>query len=72
MRHDLSDSLHPNSYYVALTDIEHGLFNGQMNYNEEMKQVQYTIPDAARVLQDPFMIIYDDQGKVRRYSLNNY
>ena len=63
IRHDSNDSKNQNSYYVALTDLKHGMFNGEVDYNGKIRRV-HPISDSVRVLQDPFMLIYDDNGKV--------
>lgn len=63
MRHVSNDLKNHHSFYVALTDLKHGMFNGHIDYNEKILRT-HPISETVRVLQDPFMVIYDDNGRV--------
>lgn len=64
IKHDSSDPSLPNAYYVAFNNVKTGLHNG-MAAHFQRTAVDTTIPDAARVIQDPFLLVYNDNGQVR-------
>lgn len=52
-----------NAYLVAMTDVKHGLHNGRVKHFEPVGGVS-PLPDAAKDIQNPFMIVYDESGRV--------
>ncbi|KAG7189215.1 hypothetical protein KM043_008778 [Ampulex compressa] len=63
VRHDTSDPTLKNAYHVTLTDVKSGLYNGHAVHHERLHTV-HPIVEAAKVIQDPFLIVYNEEGKL--------
>ncbi|XP_031836004.1 larval-specific very high density lipoprotein [Nomia melanderi] len=58
-------TLHPrmkNAYYVKLSDIRHQLFNGEVLHSEIPNVNPLPLVDVAKVLENPFVIVFDENG----------
>ncbi|XP_034178642.2 larval-specific very high density lipoprotein [Osmia lignaria lignaria] len=53
-----------NAYLVAMTDVKHGLYNGRVMHFDPVSSVS-PIPDAAKDIQNPFMIVYDENARLQ-------
>lgn len=61
----VTDSILKNTYYVNLTNMKYRLYNGFMKHYES-HSVTESIPDVANAILNPFLIVYDENGHVRR------
>lgn len=62
VHHDVTNPNSKNTFYVTLSDMKHGLYNGPMKRYESVSQL---LPiDAAKALLNPFLVIYDENGHV--------
>lgn len=62
---DTSNPNLKNAYYVSL-DVTHGIQNGQINITEKLEGHKLQpIPDVAKAVKDPFVVVFHDNGKVR-------
>lgn len=60
---ELSDLKLKNAYYILL-EVTHGVRNGEIQHFEKIVGSTLPIPDAAKALNDPFVVVFDDNGKV--------
>ncbi|XP_074111729.1 LOW QUALITY PROTEIN: larval-specific very high density lipoprotein [Cotesia typhae] len=63
IKHDTSDPKYQHSYLISLQDVKTGLHNGNAAHYEPTK-ILMPILEAARVIEDPFIVVYDDFGQV--------
>lgn len=61
----ITDTNSKNTYYVNLTNVKYGLYNGFVKHYESLS-VMESIPDVANAILNPFLIVYDENGHVRR------
>lgn len=65
----VSNSDLKNAFYMIL-DVTHGVRNGGMKHFERILEKTLPLPDAARALKDPFLVTFEDNGKVKKKKLN--
>lgn len=53
-----------NAYYCRLVDVEHELFNGRVVHSDAPPSRRLPLPEAARVVEKPFLIVFHDDGQV--------
>lgn len=63
IKKDISDPTLNNAYYVKLNSVKYGVHNG-MVVDDEPVQVVHELEEATLQIQEPFVIVYDDHGKV--------
>lgn len=63
VKHDTSNPQLKNAFYVSLTDLKSGMFNGKAVHYQQT-QVLKPIKDDAKAIEKPFLIIFDQAGKV--------
>lgn len=61
---DVSDPTLNNAYYVKLNNVKYGMYNGMVTVYHEPAQVLHELGEAAQQIQEPFVIVYDEHGKV--------
>lgn len=61
----VTDTNSKNTYYVNLTNVKYGLHNGFVKHYESLS-VMESIPDVANAILNPFLVVYDENGHVRR------
>lgn len=64
IRKDVSDPTLNNAYYIKLQDVKYGMYNGIFMHHRPIETV-HELGEAAQQIQDPFLIVYDENGKVR-------
>ncbi|XP_046735153.1 uncharacterized protein LOC124404801 [Diprion similis] len=60
----LSDPSLKNAIHITL-NVTHGIRNGEIQHFEKISDHMLPVPDAANVIKDPFIVIFDDNGKVK-------
>ncbi|KAK2584789.1 hypothetical protein KPH14_007107 [Odynerus spinipes] len=70
IKHDTTDPTLNNAYYVTLSNVKFGLHNGQATHFQRVDTF-HPILEAAKVLQDPFLIVFDESGKFQGVKLQN-
>lgn len=63
-QHYNSDPTLQNAYYIRLHNVTHELYNGHAIYYEHPPTVPQLLPEAAEVIQTPFVIAFDKNGRV--------
>jgi len=63
VKKDISDPSLNNAYYVKLNNVKYGLYNGMVVHHQPI-EVVHELGEAAQQIQDPFVIVYDEYGKV--------
>lgn len=63
IKKDISDPTLNNAYYVKLNNVKYGMHNG-MVADDEPVEVVHELGEATQQIQEPFVIVYDDHGKV--------
>lgn len=63
IKKDISDPTLNNAYYVKLNNIKYGMYNGIL-VDHEPVEVVHELGEATQQIQEPFVIVYDDHGKV--------
>ncbi|KAL0116776.1 hypothetical protein PUN28_009999 [Cardiocondyla obscurior] len=59
---DDSDPTLSNAYYVKLNNVKYGMYNGMVTEHYRPIEVLQELGDAAQQIQEPFMIIYNENG----------
>ncbi|XP_063977016.1 vitellogenin-3-like [Diachasmimorpha longicaudata] len=54
---------YPNSFVAALKNVKTGLHNGLAEHYQQTKAFG-ALPESAKILEDPFLIVYDDNGQL--------
>ncbi|XP_017887185.1 uncharacterized protein LOC108629205 [Ceratina calcarata] len=67
IHHDVTDPTLRNAYYVTLTDVKHGMHNGHMD--PDHMPVTHPIADVANAIQNPFLIVFDENGHLQGVKL---
>ncbi|XP_015176309.1 PREDICTED: vitellogenin-6-like [Polistes dominula] len=62
VKHDTSDPTLNNAYYIKLSNSKFGLFNGQSAHYERVSNFN-PILEASKALEEPFLVVYDENGK---------
>lgn len=62
VKKDTSDATLNNAYYIKLNNVKYGIYNGMVRH--QPIEVLQELGDAAQQIQEPFMIVYDERGKV--------
>ncbi|XP_046470654.1 vitellogenin-6-like [Neodiprion pinetum] len=60
----LSDPSLKNAFHITL-NVTHGVRNGEIQHFEKITDHMLPVPDVAEVINDPFIVIFDDDGKVK-------
>lgn len=60
---DVSDLTLNNAYYMKLNNVKYGMYNG-MVIIPQPSEALHELGEAAQQIQEPFMIVYDEYGKV--------
>lgn len=63
IKKDVSDPTLNNAYQVKLQDVKYGMHNGMAKHYEPTEAVHELEKDAQEI-QNPFLIVYDENGKV--------
>lgn len=63
IRKDVSDPSLNNAYYVKLNNLKYGMFNGMVEHHQPI-EVVHELGEAAQQIQEPFVIVYNENGKV--------
>ncbi|KAK0162931.1 hypothetical protein PV327_006658 [Microctonus hyperodae] len=64
IKHDTTDPKLSHAYYAVLTNVKTGMHNGNAAHFQRTAIVS-PIPDAAKVIQEPFLIINNDKGELQ-------
>lgn len=64
VKKDVSDPTLNNVYYVKLNNVKYGMYNGMVTVHHQPIEVLHEIEEAAQQIQEPFVIVYDERGKV--------
>lgn len=64
IKKDTSDATLNNAYYVKLNNVKYGIYNGMVRTYYQPIEVLHELGEAAQQIQEPFMIVYDERGKV--------
>ncbi|XP_076624582.1 larval-specific very high density lipoprotein [Colletes latitarsis] len=64
VKHYAGDPNWPNSYYVELTNVMHRLYNGPTRYNEHPNVTLLPVPEIARSIESPFVIVCNEHGQL--------
>ncbi|XP_003704320.3 larval-specific very high density lipoprotein [Megachile rotundata] len=59
-----SDPTLRNAYYVVMSDVKHGLYNGHMKHFQHINNM-HPIADVAKHIQNPFLMVYDENGHLQ-------
>lgn len=68
IKKDVSDPTLNNAYYVKLNNIKYGMYNGMVKH--QPVEVFHELGEATQQIQEPFVVVYDDHGKVKRRFLS--
>ncbi|XP_015589014.1 uncharacterized protein LOC107264834 [Cephus cinctus] len=68
VKQDVSDPALKNAYYFTLADLKYSLHNGEANHYDKIKPI-HPLSDSVRILQDPFVVAFDDHGKIQGIKL---
>lgn len=63
VKKDTSDPTFNNAYYVKFNNIKYGMHNGMVGNYQPVEMV-HELGEATQQIQEPFVIVYDDNGKV--------
>ena len=63
-QHYNSDPTLQNAYYIRLHNVTHELYNGHAVHSEHPQAKPLSLPEAAEVIQTPFVIVFDENGLV--------
>lgn len=63
IKHDISDPTLKNAYYVTLRNSKIGLHNGMSIHYQKVVNF-HPIVESAKTLEKPFLVVYDENGKV--------
>lgn len=63
IKKDVSDPTLNNAYYVKLQDVKYGMHNGMSTH--QPIEVVHELGEVAQQIQDPFLVVYDESGKVK-------
>ncbi|XP_043288151.1 uncharacterized protein [Venturia canescens] len=69
VKHDTSDPQLKNAFYVSLTDVRSGMFNGKAAHYQPT-QVLKPIKETAKAIETPFLIVFDEAGKLEGVKLS--
>lgn len=64
IKQDTSDPKYQFAYYIILKDVKTGLHNGNAAHYEPTK-ILSPISEAAKAIEDPFLLIYNEFGQVK-------
>lgn len=65
VKKDVSDSTSNNAYHIQLNNIKHGVHNGMVTAHHQPIEVFHELGEAAQQIQEPFVVVYDEHGKVK-------
>jgi len=65
VKKDVSDSTLNNAYYIKLNNVKYGVHNGMVTAHHQPIEVLHELGEAAQQIQEPFVVVYDEHGKVR-------
>ena len=63
VKKDTSDPTLNNAYYIKLNNLKYGMYNGMVVHHQPVK-VLHELGEAAQQIQEPFVIVYNESGKV--------
>lgn len=63
IRKDVSDPSLNNAYYIKLHNLKYGMFNGMVGQHQPI-EVVHELGEATQQIQEPFVIVYNENGKV--------
>ncbi|KAK0159183.1 hypothetical protein PV328_010101 [Microctonus aethiopoides] len=64
IKHDTSDPKLSHAYYAVLTNVKTGMHNG-IAAHFQRTAITNPIPDAAKVIEEPFLIVNNDKGELQ-------
>ncbi|XP_012220182.1 vitellogenin-5 [Linepithema humile] len=62
IRKDANDPSLNNAYYIKLNNLKYGMFNGMVEHHRPV-EVVHELEEAAQQIQEPFVIVYNENGK---------
>lgn len=63
VKKDVRDPTLTHAYYVQLQDVKYGMYNGMTDPRQTIKS-SHDVGEDAMQIQEPFLIVYDESGKV--------
>ena len=66
VHHDATNPTSKNIFYITLTNVKYGLYNGRMLHHAPSESVMLPIDDAAKAILNPFLVVYNEHGHVRK------
>ncbi|XP_046735154.1 uncharacterized protein LOC124404802 [Diprion similis] len=68
---EVGDKSLKNAFYMDL-NVTHGIRNGAISHSEKIENNLLPLPEVAEVLNDPFLVVFDDNGKVKNLLVNEH
>lgn len=69
VKKDVSDSTLNNAYYIKLNNVKYGIYNGMVTTHYQPIEAHHELGEAAQQIQEPFVIVYNEHGKVSPNSV---
>ncbi|XP_046414764.1 uncharacterized protein LOC124176922 [Neodiprion fabricii] len=68
---EVGDKSLKNAFYMSL-NVTHGIRNGAISHSDKIENNFLPLADIAGVLNDPFIVVFDDNGKVKNLLVNGH